>query len=132
MNEDRILTTEEIEKIKEHYLFDYPISEMAEFYGVSLDDAVKMRVDASVKKALAESSNQSYKDYQLEWMIAHGYSLNDLMMALTDFQNSDSDADTLTLPVSELFQRWEQDVGFGSEIWSCEAEWNDSEGREQA
>lgn len=131
MNKDRLLTTEEIEETKKHYLFDSPISEMAEFYGVSLDDAVKMRVDASVKKALVESSNRSYNDDQLEWMIAHGYSLNDLVMELTDYQNSDPDADTLTLPVSELFQRWEQDVGFGSEIWPCEAEWNDSEGREQ-
>lgn len=32
--------------------------------------------------------------------------------------------------MADLFAQWEQDCGFGSEIWACEAEWKDAEGEE--
>lgn len=66
--------------------------------------------------------------YRLEWMIAHGYSLEDLVRALTDYQYDDpEDSDRISTPVNELFAEWEQDVGFDSEIWSCRREWEDAE-----
>lgn len=30
-------------------------------------------------------------------------------------------------PISELFNEWEFDRGFGSEIWACEGEWREVE-----
>lgn len=68
-----------------------------------------------------------YERYRLEWMIAHGYSLRDLMKALAEYQREASeDAECSSTPVNELFDEWEHDVGFGSEIWACRAEWEDS------
>lgn len=65
-----------------------------------------------------------YQKYQLQWMIDHGYSLQDLMRGLTEFQYDDpEDSDRISTPISELFNEWEFDRGFGSEIWACEGEW---------
>ena len=70
-----------------------------------------------------------YQKYQLQWMIAHGYSLQNLIDELTRFQYDDpEDSDRISTPISELFADWEQDVGFGSEIWACEEEWREYEG----
>ena len=64
-----------------------------------------------------------YQKYQLQWMIDHGYSLQDLMRELTEFQYDDpEDSDRISTPISELFNEWESDRGFGSEIWVCEEE----------
>ena len=69
-----------------------------------------------------------YKKYQLQWMIDHGYSLQDLMRGLTEFQYDDpEDSDRISTPISELFNEWEFDRGFGSEIWACEGEWREVE-----
>ena len=63
----------------------------------------------------------NYQKYQLQWMIDHGYSLQDLMRELTEFQYDDpEDSDRISTPISELFGEWEFDRGFGSEIWACE------------
>lgn len=70
----------------------------------------------------------SYEEYQLQWMIDHGYSLNNLMTELTQLQYDDpDDKERISTPISDLYNEWEQDVGFGSEIWACEAEWEDCE-----
>ncbi|MDO5547469.1 MAG: hypothetical protein Q4F79_03190 [Eubacteriales bacterium] len=69
-----------------------------------------------------------YQKYQLEWMISHGFSLQDLMEELTKLQYDDpEDSDMISTPVSELFNEWETDIGFDSEIWACENEWNEYE-----
>ena len=69
-----------------------------------------------------------YQKYQLEWMIAHGYSLSDLMNELSELQYEDpEDSDRISSTVTELFNIWECDCGFGSEIWACEGEWKDYE-----
>lgn len=71
-----------------------------------------------------------YQKYQLQWMIDHGYSLNDLVAELTNLQYDDpEDSDRISTPVSELFDEWVADRGFGSEIWVCEAEWRDYDGK---
>lgn len=72
-----------------------------------------------------------YEKYQLQWMLAHGHSLRELIDGLTEFQYGDpEDSDRISTPVADLFAQWEQDCGFGSEIWACEAEWKDAEGKE--
>lgn len=73
-----------------------------------------------------------YHKYQLEWMIAHSFSLQDLIQALTDYQYNDpEDSDRISTPINELFAEWEQEIGFDSEIWACKAEWQDCENEEQ-
>ena len=67
----------------------------------------------------------NYQKYQLQWMIEHGFSLQDLMTELTMLQYDDpEDSERITTPVEQLFAEWEQDIGFKSEIWACEDEWN--------
>lgn len=71
----------------------------------------------------------NYEKYKLQWMIDHDYSLSDLMQELTDYQYDDpDDGDMISAPVTELFESWESDVGFGSEIWACKPEWEEYEG----
>lgn len=70
----------------------------------------------------------NYQKYQLQWMIEHEHSLDDLIYALENHQK-----ETSGLTVSELFKEWENDIGFtGSEIWACEDEWKDNEEQEFA
>ena len=72
-----------------------------------------------------------YEKYQLQWMISHGYSIRDLIQELTNMQYSDpEDSDRISTPILELFDEWAADIGFGSEIWACEAEWKECEGSE--
>lgn len=69
-----------------------------------------------------------YEKYQLQWMIDHSYSLQNLIDELAEMQYSDpEDSSRISTPVSELFDEWVADVGFGSEIWACEAEWRGCE-----
>ena len=70
-----------------------------------------------------------YQKYQLQWMIDHGYSIQDLIRELRNYQYDDpEDSDRISAPIDELFNEWEQDVGFDSEIWVCEDEWKNCEG----
>lgn len=68
----------------------------------------------------------NYEKFQLQWMIDHNYSLSDLIKELKNYQYDDPD-DSIT----ELFKNWEQDRGFGSEIWPCEAEYEECEALEE-
>ena len=56
-------------------------------------------------------------------MIEHGHSLQDLMNELDAHQLKDR-----TMSVSELFDDWEYESGFQSEIWACKDEWLECEG----
>lgn len=70
-----------------------------------------------------------YEKYQLQWVQDHGHSIEELMDELTELQYSDpEDSDQITKPVFEIFKQWEQDCGFGSEIWACREEWSTTEG----
>lgn len=76
---------------------------------------------------------RDYKKYQFQWMLDHGYSLNDLMSELTKFQYDDpEDSDHISTPISKLFDEWVQDAGFGSEIWACEEEWKQGKPHEDS
>lgn len=65
-----------------------------------------------------------YQKYQLQWMIDHGFSLEDLIQEL-DKLREESDSD---MSLESIFADWEYGYGFGSEIWVCEAEWEECEG----
>lgn len=61
---------------------------------------------------------KAYENYKLRWMINHGYSLTDLVKELQDCQDEWED-----MTVTQLFECWEKEIGFHSEIWACESEW---------
>lgn len=68
-----------------------------------------------------------YERYQLEWMLSHGYSLRDLIKSLAELQRDNDD-----VPVDKLFDEWERDSGFSSEIWACKPEWEETEAKGKA
>lgn len=69
-----------------------------------------------------------YERYQLEWMIGHGHSLRELMNELTSLQNILEDTPGVNLTVGDVFDEWELNHGFGSELYACEEEWRETEG----
>ena len=63
-----------------------------------------------------------YEKFQLQWMIDHGHSLRELMEELQSLQYDDpEDSDQISTPITELFERWEQDRGFRSDQPSTRA-----------
>ncbi len=74
------------------------------------------------------NTQRKYEKSKLQWMLDHDYTLADLMRELTELQFADpEDSAQISMPVSELFAQWENDVGFGSEIWPCFKEWIDEQ-----
>lgn len=66
---------------------------------------------------------EAYEKYKLMWMLAHGYSLKDLIKELQDaLDESDED-----LSLQSIFEDWEFGIGFGSEIWPCYNEFLETE-----
>lgn len=55
-----------------------------------------------------------YERYQLEWMIDHGHSLDELMENLTYYQNELESTRGVNLTVSDVFDAWTSDRGFVS------------------
>lgn len=51
MSKDVILTPEQIAAEEKRWLFEVPIAELAEVKGVSIDEAVQMRIDATLQNA---------------------------------------------------------------------------------
>lgn len=70
-----------------------------------------------------------YEKYQLEWMIEHGHSLEDIFNLMDDIVDEEYHYTDRPLP-SEAFEAFEE-IGFkGSEIWVCEDEWKNNEALE--
>lgn len=55
-----------------------------------------------------------YQRHQLEWMIEHGHSLDELMDELTYYQNDLEATRGVNLTVSDVFDAWASDRGFVS------------------
>jgi len=70
-----------------------------------------------------------YQKYQLRWMIEHGYSLQDLIHQLDTMRREYSKDELENLTIMDLFESWEFESGFNGEIWACEDEFYDCEGR---
>lgn len=66
-----------------------------------------------------------YQKYKLQWLIDHNYSLDDLIQELEDYINQESS--NIKINLSKAFEEWESDIGFKSEIYACEEEFNDAE-----
>ena len=63
----------------------------------------------------------AYEKYKLDWMLRHGYTLENLVGSLSDCME-DVNEDFVA-----VFDIWESDYGFGSEIWACFDEFIDNE-----
>ena len=62
------------------------------------------------------SKKQTYEQYQLQWMIDHGFSLKDLMESMDRYFMNDGDS------IQELFEDWECNCGFGGILYACKDE----------
>ena len=69
---------------------------------------------------------REYQKFQLQWMIDHGFTLEDLIRELTVYAQ-DCELET---PIDVIFEYWESDVGFDAEIYPCYDEWLLNEGAE--
>lgn len=69
---------------------------------------------------------KAYERFKLQWMIDHGYTLEDLMNAMEDLKREAPFVD-----LRMIFDHWQFDCGFGSEIWPCYDEWLDCEYKEE-
>lgn len=67
-----------------------------------------------------------YQKYQLQWMIDHDHSLDELFDSLERYQ-----IETEHETILGLFDDWVWDTGFGGEIWACLDEWRDCEGSDR-
>lgn len=63
----------------------------------------------------------SYEKYQYEWLMEHGYSLDDFINSLDELQKEDPHGG-----IKELFKTWEFH-GFDGEVYSCGSEFHDNE-----
>ena len=68
----------------------------------------------------------NYEKYQLQWMIDHNHSLNELIQELENYLNQE--LTEVKINLMQPFEEWELDNGFNSEIYVCEEEYNDGDG----
>lgn len=67
-----------------------------------------------------------YERYQLQWMIEHGYSLEDLFSRMDEIVEESYHSTDRPLP-SWAYEDFEE-IGFkGAEIWPCQDEWEDND-----
>ena len=76
---------------------------------------------------------KKYEKYQLDWMKEHNHSLAELISELENHLNEFPDAYIGGRQVNlvDAFKDWQMDAGFGSEIFVCEKEYNENEGKEE-
>ena len=65
----------------------------------------------------------AYERFKLEWMLTHGYTLQDLVDELEKLREESPDL----LSLHDIFADWEYGCGSGSEIWPCFEEFLDCE-----
>ena len=67
-------------------------------------------------------SKIAYEKYRLDWMIAHGHSITELLLDLQLMRHEDPESG-----LTALFRDWECDSGFGGEVWACYDEFMEAE-----
>lgn len=70
---------------------------------------------------------RAYKKYQLRWMLDHNYCLFDLISSLGNYQMDCMIDSSSTIHIGDCVDDWEQDVGFGGEMWSSFFEFKNNE-----
>ena len=74
--------------------------------------------------------NKLYQLYQMDWMMSHGYTMYDVMDAMTEFfQDEDNEVELVGLQSqADWFDKWlEEGNGFNGEIWASFDEFMDTE-----
>ncbi len=56
----------------------------------------------------------AYERFKLEWMLAHGYTLKNLIDELEQLRKESPE-----LSLESIFHDWEFEYGFNTEIWPC-------------
>ena len=60
-----------------------------------------------------------YQKFQLQWMIDHNHSIDELIDELEKVELNKDPNETL----QDVYDQWEIFQGFGGEIWPCIKEW---------
>ena len=74
-----------------------------------------------------EHARQAYEQFRLQWMIDHGYSLEDLIRNLESMIEEDQNESGVRTSLLSLFQDWEFGIGFDGAIWPCYQEFLENE-----
>lgn len=72
-------------------------------------------------------SKIAYAKYQLDWMIAHGHSITELLRELELMRQEDPERSILA-----MFEDWEYGFGFSGEVWACYDEFLETEYLDEA
>lgn len=64
---------------------------------------------------------RKYKEFKLEWMLDHGYTLEDLISVLASIQEETG------AELVEVFSDFEEEFGFNSDIYPSYDEWLDND-----
>jgi hypothetical protein len=62
---------------------------------------------------------QAYEIFRLQWMIAHGYTVLDLIKNLEAMIEEDQNESGVRTSLESLFKDWEFGIGFDGVIWPC-------------
>lgn len=85
------------------------------------EDAYSRKGRREIPLYKANDSKISYENYQLQWMMDHGYSLRDLMQSMDEYYD-DKYIYIIGKTFDDLFTEWKNESGFNQELWSCKEE----------
>lgn len=77
--------------------------------------------------------NKLYEYYKLDWLMFHGYTLQDIIDAMDEYFSDEDyeqpeEYDTGILPTREnMLNEWEHESGFNGEIYACFDEFCETE-----
>ena len=74
-----------------------------------------------------DHARQAYERYKLQWMLDHGYGLEDLIRNLESMIDEDQNESGVRTSLPSLFKDWEFDIGFDGAIWPCFDEFLENE-----
>lgn len=86
---------------------------------VYFEDAYSRKGRREIPLYETNDSKTSYENYQLKWMMDHGYSLEDLMQSMDEYYD---DKYIVGRTFDDLFTEWKNENGFNQELWSCKEE----------
>lgn len=92
-----------------------------------MDPELKMEKDKMETKGL-----KGYEKYQLEWMIEHNYSLDDLignLQAVWEKLDEEKEENEV-IDVTTTYEVWYDSFGFDNELFVSKNEWSNNEEKE--
>ena len=72
-------------------------------------------------------ARQAYERFRLQWILAHGSSLEDLVRNLESMILEDEKESSVRTDLASLFRDWEFGIGFDGSIWPCYQEFLENE-----